>query len=87
MRISYMDFSKNLDPKKAALLNNFAAMAKGKSTEDMLPLLMAVTNKAKKEGISFTQEEMSSVIEIFKKDLTAQEQKKLDFFLQMMQNV
>lgn len=74
----------NMDQKKAALLNNFAAMAKNKTNNDMLPLLLAFSNKAKKEGISFTPDETNHVIEILKKDLKPEEQKKLDVFLQML---
>ena len=45
-----LHFSEGLDPKKAALLNNFANLAQGKSIEEVLPLLLAVSNKAKKKA-------------------------------------
>ncbi len=79
-----INIPKNMNPKKAALLNNFAAMAKNKTNDDMLPLLLAFSNKAKKENISFTPEETNLVIEMLKKDLKPDEQKKLDVFLQML---
>lgn len=73
-----------LEPKKAELINNFAELAKGKSTEEMLPLLLAVSKKAKKEGISFSSEETNALINIIKKDLPPKEQSRIDLFLQML---
>ena len=67
--------TEGLDPRKAALINNFANIAKGKGSDEMLPLLLAVSNKAKKEGISFTQDEMNP-----------EQQGKLDLFMQMLKN-
>lgn len=45
--------TQGLDPRKAALINNFANIARGKSSDEILPLLLAVSNKAKKEGHQF----------------------------------
>lgn len=42
--------TEGLDPRKAALINNFANIAKGKGSDEMLPLLLAVSNKAKKKA-------------------------------------
>lgn len=42
--------TEGLDPRKAALINNFANIAKGKGSDEMLPLLLAVSNKAKEEA-------------------------------------
>lgn len=79
-------FTRSLDPKKAALLNNFANIAQGKSMEDMLPLLLAVSNKAKREGIHFTADETNSIIDSFRHDMNPEQQSKLDLFMQMMRN-
>ena len=80
-----MDFSQYLEPKKAALLSSFAQMAKGKSSDDMLPLLLAIHNKAKQEEINFTPDEISQMINILKQDMSPEEKKRVDLFLQMMQ--
>ncbi len=78
--------TEGLDPRKAALINNFTNIAKGKGSDEMLPLLLAVSNKAKKEGISFTQDETNAMINILKNDMTAEQQSRLDLFMQMLKN-
>ena len=82
-----LHFSEGLDPKKTALLNNFANLARGKSIEEVLPLLLAVSNKAKKEGISFTTGETNAIIDILRRDMSPEQQSKLDLFMHMMNNV
>ena len=78
--------TEGLDPRKAALIKNFAGIAKGKSSDEMLPLLLAVSNKAKKEGISFTQNETNAIIDILRNDMSPEQQSKLDLFMQMLKN-
>ncbi len=75
-----------LDPRKAALINNFANIARGRGTDEMLPLLLAVSNKAKKEGISFTPDETNAMINILRNDMTPEQQGRLDLFMQMLKN-
>lgn len=81
-----LHFSEGLDPKKAELLDNFASLARGKSIEEILPLLLAVSNKAKKEGISFTNDETNAIIEILRRDMSPEQQGRLDLFMHMMNN-
>lgn len=78
-----MEF-KNIDSRKAALLNNFAAMAKNKSSDDILPLMLAFNNKAKKENITFTSEETDYIIEMLVKDLPVNEKEKVNALLQLL---
>lgn len=42
--------TEGLDPRKAALINNFANIAKGKGSDEMLPLLLAVQTRQKKKA-------------------------------------
>ena len=44
----------NIDPKK---------MAEGKSSNEMLPLLLAVSKKSKSLGLKFSNEEMKIIID------------------------
>lgn len=78
-----MNLNGNLDPKKAALLNNFSKMAQGKKTEDMLPLLLAVSNKAKREGINFSDNEINTIVGMLKKDMPPKDQRRIDLFMEM----
>lgn len=73
-----------LDKKKAALLNEAKKLASGKKSDDMLPLLLAISNKAKKEGIQFTPEEITTIIEYIKKDMPPEDQNKLDTLMRMV---
>ena len=78
--------TEGLEPRKAALINNFANIARGRGSDEMLPLLLAVSNKAKKEGISFTQDETNAIINILRNDMSPEQQGKLDLFMQMLKN-
>ena len=73
----------DLDKKKAALLENFSAMAKGKSTDELLPLILAFSKKAKSEGITFSKEETALLFENMKKNMSPEEQQKADMLLKM----
>ena len=47
---------KDLDFRKQLIINEFKTMSKGKSKEEILPLLLALSTKAKQAGINFTKE-------------------------------
>ena len=44
---------KDLDFRKQLIINEFKTMSKGKSKEEILPLLLALSTKAKQAGINF----------------------------------
>ena len=73
----------NLDQRKAKLLEDFTSLAEGKTTEELLPLILAVSKKAKSEGISFTKDETKLLFENMKKNMSPEEQKKADMLLKM----
>ena len=73
----------NLDKRKAKLLEDFTKMAEGKTTDELLPLILAISKKAKSEGISFTKEETSLLFENMKKNMSPEEQQKADMLLKM----
>lgn len=76
------DFSK-LDERKAKLLEEFAKMAQGKSTEELLPLMLAFSNKAKSEKIKFSKDEMSVMFEQMKNNMSPEEQQKAEVLIKM----
>ena len=41
-----------MDEKKLRLLNDFQKLSEGKSSEDMIPLVLAFMEKAKKDNIN-----------------------------------
>ena len=54
---------KDLDFRKQLIINEFKTMSKGKSKEEILPLLLALSTKAKQAGINFTKEDTLLIIE------------------------
>lgn len=76
------DFSK-LDERKAKLLEEFTKMAQGKSTEELLPLMLAFSNKAKSEKIKFSKDEMTVMFEQMKQNMSPEEQQKAEVLIKM----
>lgn len=54
---------KDLDFRKQLIINEFKTMSKGKSKEEILPLLLALSTKAKQAGVNFTKEDTLLIIE------------------------
>ncbi len=73
----------NIDDKKAKLLEEFAKMAEGKTMDELLPLILAFSNKAKSEKISFSKDEMSILFEQMKKNMSPEEQQKAEVLIKM----
>lgn len=74
---------KNLDSKKAKLLEDFMNIANGKSTEELLPLILAFSNKAKSENIKFSKDETSLLFKQMKDKMPPEEQQKADVIIKM----
>ena len=64
----------NIDSRKSALLNEFMQLSSGVSSDDILPLLLAFSNKARQEYISFTKSDIETLFESMKKDMNPEEQ-------------
>lgn len=60
-----------MDEKKLRLLNDFQKLSKGKSSEDMIPLVLAFMEKAKKENITFSKDEISVLFEEARKGMSS----------------
>ena len=73
---------KDLDFRKQLIINEFKTMSKGKSKEEILPLLLAL--KAKQAGINFTKEDTLLIIEQVKDELTEQERQMLPQILALI---
>ena len=59
-----------MDEKKLRLLNDFQKLSEGKSSEDMIPLVLAFMEKAKKENITFSKDEISVLFEEARKGIS-----------------
>jgi hypothetical protein len=74
-----------LDLKKKLLINEFKTMSKGKSSEETLPLVFALSNKARQAGISFTKEDIELVIDQVKDGLSPKERQLLPELLLLLE--
>ncbi len=60
-----------MDEKKLRLLNDFQKLSEGKSSEDMISLVLAFMEKAKKENITFSKDEISVLFEEARKGMSS----------------
>ena len=60
-----------MDEKKLRLLNDFQKLSEGKSSEDMIPLVLAFMEKSKKENITFSKDEISVLFEEARKGMSS----------------
>ncbi len=74
-----------LDFKKQLLINEFKTMSKGKSNDEILPLILALSKKAKQSGISFTKEDLTLIIEQVKEGLSERERQLLPELLLLLE--
>ena len=59
----------NIDEKKMKLIDEFMEMSKGRTSDEILPLILAISQKAKQMGLIFTKNETLMLIENIKKDM------------------
>ena len=74
----------DLDFRKQLIINEFKTMAKGKSLNEMLPLVLAIRQKAKQAGITFTKDDMLLIIDQIKDQLSPQELQLLPQIMSLM---
>lgn len=74
----------NIDEKKMKLISEFMEMAKGRSSDEILPLLLAVSQKSKQMGLSFSKEEIMYLMEQAKADMPEKDRARVDMILNMM---
>lgn len=72
---------RNIEPKKMAIINEFYKKSQGLTGEDMLPLFLATTKTARDLGISFTNDEITILIDIIKSGMNEKEAGKIDTIL------
>ena len=68
----------DIDAAKLDMLQKLAEKGSGKSASDMLPFLMSAAASGKKNGLNFSQNEISAVLEVMKTRKSPQEIAKID---------
>lgn len=74
-----------LDFKKQLLINEFKTLSKGKSNDEILPLILALSRKARQSGISFSKDDIYLIIDQVKNGLTPKEQQLLPQLLMLLE--
>ena len=78
---------KEIDRKKLDMLQDLAEKGNGKSASDMLPYLMSAAASGKKNGLQFSQNEISAVLEVMKAGKSPQESAKIDRIVNLMRMI
>ena len=72
-----------LDFRKQLLINEFKTLSKGKKNDEMLPLVLAICNKAKQSGITFTKKDCEILFDNIKQDMTEHQKMMISELMQM----
>lgn len=75
---------KNLDPLKLELIKTAASQTQGKSGKNLAPVLMALITNANKQGIKFSPEEMTLILEVLKEGKSKEEKAQIDQMVNMV---
>ena len=74
---------KNIDPIKLELIKPAASKTSGKSGKELAPIMMALISGANKQGIRFTPEEMTLILDILKDGKSKEEREQIDRTINM----
>ncbi|HBM34041.1 MAG TPA: hypothetical protein DD395_08030 [Lachnospiraceae bacterium] len=74
---------KNIDPIKLELIKTAASKTSGKSGKELGPIMMALISGANKQGIRFTPEEMTLILDILKDGKSKEEREQIDRTINM----
>ena len=78
---------KNIDPAKLELIRMASERTAGKSGRDLAPVMLALITSANKQGIRFSPDEMSLILEILKKGKSKEEQEQIDRTVRMTSSI
>nr|WP_177295881.1 hypothetical protein [uncultured Blautia sp.] len=77
----------NMDKSKLEMLQNLAEQGTGKSASEMLPFLMSAASRGKNNGLNFSSDEISAVLEVLKAGKSPQEAAKMDRIVNLMKMI
>lgn len=75
---------KNIDPVKLELIKTAAGQTLGKSGSSLASVMMTLITSANRQGIRFTAEESSLILEILKEGRSEAEKKQIDSMLNLV---
>ena len=74
---------KGIDPAKLELIRMAAARTSGKTGRDLAPVMLALITSANKQGIRFSPEEVSLILDILKEGKSKEEQEQIERTIRM----
>lgn len=77
---------KQIDPVKLELMKTVITKTKGKSGNDLAPILLSLIMNANKKGIRFSTDEITFIMDLMKEGKTSDEQARIDKTAQMIQS-
>ncbi|WP_461810775.1 hypothetical protein [Faecalimonas sp.] len=77
---------KQIDPVKLELIKTVITKTKGKTGNDLPPILLSLIMAANKKHIQFSTEEISFIMELMKEGKSSEEQTKIDQTAKMIQS-
>ncbi len=77
----------NIDPAKLELIRMAASKTAGKSGRDLVPVMMALITGANKQGLRFSPDEVSLILDILKEGKPKEEQEQIDRMLKMTDSI
>ena len=78
---------KNIDPAKLELIRMAASKTSGKTGKDLAPVMLALITSANRQGIQFTSDEATLILEILKQGKSKEEQEQIDRTVQMTSSI
>ena len=78
---------KNIDPAKLELIRMAASKTSGKTGKDLAPVMLALITSANRQGIQFTPDEVTLILEILKQGKSKEEQEQIDRTVQMTRSI
>lgn len=78
---------KNMDPAKLELIRMAAEQASGKTGRDLAPVMLALITSANRQGIRFSPDEVTLILEILKKGKSKEEQEQIDRTVRMTSSI
>ena len=74
----------NIDQSKLDMLQNLAQQGVGKSPSDMLPFLMNAASQGRNNGLQFSSNEISAILNVMKMGKSPAECAKIDRLVNLM---
>ena len=76
-----------LDPIKQELIRTAAKQTQGKNGKSLAPVMLLLISNASKRGISFSNEEISLILDVLKDGKSPEEIQKINHMIQMTRNL